>query len=186
LDRLGRNVSKLLEKIRLHQQAKPAAEKRAEEQATAARLHNELQEIETRIREMNRTESRLLALIEEQYVRHDLRKKALLDAIRITCRNVFRQAFDIMRPIYNDYRDDHVIMRELTRSSGVLIKHQERIDIYLTPTLHRQASQWARIETFINICMHRIRQRFGVTVRVMHDRTDRQIFAAIARCSSPT
>lgn len=181
IDRLGARIGKLSEKLKLNRGETQKAEQRAEIEAEAAGLQEELNRLEARIREMNRTESRLVALIEEEYVRPDLRKKALIDAVRITCRNVFREAFDVFRPIYDDYRDDHAVLRQLSRSSGILIKHPDRIDIYLTPALHRQPAQWGRIHRFTDICTHRVRRSSGVELRFLLGRTDQQIFAAVAR-----
>lgn len=183
LQRIGAQVQKISGKVGTHHENKRKAEKRAEVEAEKEILSKELSDLEIRIREMNRTESRLLALIEEKYVRPDLRKKALLDAIRITCRNVFRQAFEVFRPIYADYRDDHAVLRQLSRASGILVKHPDRIDIYLTPALHRQPAQWERIRSFLGIGTHRIRKRFGVHVRFLLGKTDQQIFHAIARAA---
>ena len=61
----------------------------------------------------------LEALIEEQYRRLDARRKAFMDAIRLSCRNIFFCLLDIFRPMDNNYRDDHVVLRELTRSMGL-------------------------------------------------------------------
>lgn len=181
VQRLGAQLQRISEKVGIHHKSRREAEKRAEVEAEKKILCKKLSGLEVSIREMNRTESRLLALIEEKYVRPDLRKKALLDAIRISCRNVFRQAFEVFRPIYGDYRDDHAVLRQLTRASGILIKHHDRIDIYLTPALHRQPAQWERIRAFLDIGTHRIRKRLGVHARFILGKTDQQIFHAVAR-----
>jgi hypothetical protein len=108
-------------------------------------------------------------------------RKALLDAVRITCRNVFRHALNTFRPIYDNYRDDHEVLRALTRSSGVIIRAPGSIDIHLTPALHRQPEQWKQIAALTGICSQRIRNRTGVKVRFPIAQSDDQIFDAIER-----
>ncbi len=55
-----------------------------------------------------REESRLNALIDEQYVRLDTRRKVFMDSIHIGSRNIFYQLIREFRPLYNNYRDDHL------------------------------------------------------------------------------
>lgn len=174
-------TNELTEKSRLNKKDKKSVEKRVEQENEAAQIRQELMQLEANIAQMNRKESRLLALVEEKYVRHDMRKKALLDAIRIVCRNIFRAALDIFRPLYNNYRDDHAVLRQLSRSSGVIIRYPERIDLFLTPALHRQPAQWAIIKKFFDICAHRIKQRFDKPIRIFADKTSQEIFAAVER-----
>jgi len=171
----------LTRKLGLHRKDEKKVEKRIVQEAQSAQIRQELNQLEAAIAQMNRTESRLLALVEEKYVRHDMRKKALLDAIRISCRNVFWAALDIFRPLYDNYRDDHAVLRQLSLSSGVIIRYPERIDFFLTPALHRQPAQWTVIKKFIDICAHRIQEHFNKTVRIFPDKTSQEIFAAVER-----
>lgn len=184
LGTLSKHIANLTQKLARIRKDRSAAEKRAGVEARIAALQEELAEAEQRLSLINRTTSRLLLLIEEQYVRPNFRKKAMLDAIRITCRNVFRQPFDIFRPIYDNRRDDHEVLRQLSRSAGVVVRHRDRVDIYLIPALHRQPAQWKRIQAFVDICEHRIRQAFGVKVRFLLNKTDKQIFTAIMRAQA--
>jgi len=88
-----------------------------------------------RMAESVREESRLQALIEEKYLRHDTRPKAFMDATRISCRNIFFKLAMEFRPLYNNYRDDHFIVRELTRASGIIDKRDGIVNILLLPTM---------------------------------------------------
>ncbi len=100
-----------------------------------------------------------------------------------TCRNIFSQPFNIFRPIYNDYRDDHVVFRQLSRSAGIVIKQADHITIYLTPALHRQPRQWEQIRRLKEICTHRIRHTLAVNIHFLTGRSKREIFAAIRYAS---
>jgi len=113
-----------------------------------------------------------------------MRKKALVDAIRITSRNAFRRAFDIFRPLYNNRRDDHVILRALTRSSGVIVPARDRIDVYLTAQLQREPAEWKRIQKFMDICEHRIAERFQFPIRIFVRKSSAEILCAANRASS--
>ena len=64
-----------------------------------------------------------------------MRRKAFMDAIRLSSRNIFYCLMDIFRPLYNNYRDDHVILRELTRSLGIIEKREVVINIQLLPAM---------------------------------------------------
>ena len=110
-----------------------------------------------------------------------MRKKALVDAIRITCRNIFWRAFDIFRPLYNNRRDDHVILRAITRSSGVIVPFQGRIDVYLTAQLQREPAEWQRIQKFPEICQHHIAGHFPLPIRILVRKSSAQILYAANR-----
>ncbi|MBA7698563.1 hypothetical protein ES703_107241 [subsurface metagenome] len=45
---------------------------------------------------------------------------------------------DIFRPLYNNYRDDHVILRALTRSLGIIEKRDGVVNIQLLPAMEFQ------------------------------------------------
>ena len=67
-----------------------------------------------------RDDSRLRLLIQAGFQRPDLRPKAVMDCIKITARNLFIRLLELFRQHYDNRRDDHVILRQLTRSPGVL------------------------------------------------------------------
>ena len=116
-----------------------------------------MEEVEKRIMETVAEESRVQALIDDQYVRLEMRGKAYMDAIRMSCRNIFYSLMEIFRPMYNNYRDDHVILRELTRSMGIIQKRDGMIDCQLLlaiefqPGVRRLVSEFLeRISEYIN------------------------------------
>ncbi len=52
---------------------------------------------------MQKTESRLERLIEEQMVRLDMDKKRLMDNFRVIASNVFYAALGLFKKAYNNY-----------------------------------------------------------------------------------
>lgn len=69
-------------------------------------------------------------------VRLDTGNKTLMDAIKITARNLFYRAFAPFKAAYNNYRDDHDYFRELTQSAGVLRWTGAEIEVQLVPTVN--------------------------------------------------
>ena len=106
--------------------------------AKISKLTGILEKVKQDLLETKEKVSRLAQLEKEGYHRLDTRRKAFYDAIRISCRNIFFTLLGDFRPRYNNYRDDHVLLRELTRSTGVLIKRKNCLDIYLKPAMHFQ------------------------------------------------
>ncbi len=67
-----------------------------------------------------RESSRLEGLIKGAYQRPDIRKKAMMDALRVIAHNIFRNMMGVFRPIYGNYRNEHVMLRMLTRTDGFM------------------------------------------------------------------
>ena len=181
LARISRKVHQLTAKFRLNGEQRLAAEERQAEEAQRRRLHQQIDQVNAQLAQVARTESRLLMLIEEQYVRPNMDRKALVDAVRITARNVFCRALKEFRPYYDNYRDDHVVLRALTHAVGIVVPHPSRIDVYLLPRLDREPEEWDRITTFLQDREERIKQRFGTRVRFLLGRSDEQMFSAVNR-----
>ena len=47
-------------------------------------------------------------------------KKHLMDVIKITSRNLFYQALEPFKKLYDNFRDDHVWYRHLTKTPGFI------------------------------------------------------------------
>jgi len=122
--------------------------------------HRTVEAAGNRMAESVREESRLQALIDEQYVRLDTRRKAFMDAIRISCRNIFCKLAMEFRPLYNNYRDDHFIVRELTRSSGIIHKRDGIAHVLLMPTMQFQPATRDIVQTFLAQMSQRINDHF--------------------------
>ena len=107
-----------------------------ERQQQIEALSRELAELEVRAQTVQKTESRLERLIEEQMVRLDPDKKRLMDNFRVIARNVFYAALGPFKKAYNNYRDDHDQFRQLTQCSGVLEVAAEQIVVHLMPRVN--------------------------------------------------
>ncbi len=59
-------------------------------------------------------------LAENNMKKLDTSQKQFMDIIKITAHNMFLLAFKPFKEKYNNYRDDHLIFREITRSSGIV------------------------------------------------------------------
>jgi len=125
------------------------------------KLTETLDQVEQKLLETKEKVSRLELLEKEGYKRLDTRRKAFYDAIRISCRNIFFTLLGDFRPRYNNYRDDHVLLRELTRSPGVLVKRKTTIEIYLKPAMHYQPKTKKVVKEFLQKITDDINQHFG-------------------------
>jgi hypothetical protein len=184
MERIGAQVRRIKELFRRHEEEQEQACKRQQLEQERDRLREQIQQVQVQLQTLSRTESRLLMVIEEEYVRPEMTRKSLVDAVRITSRNVFCEALREFRPYYGNLRDDHQILRALTRSSGMIIPSGNRIDVYLLPCLERQPHQWARIDRFLAASERRIAARWGIQVRFITQTTDAKIFRAIERARS--
>ena len=146
--------------------------KRAEKNAELDRLIDdqtrEVENAEKRMAESAREESRLQALIDEQYLRLDTRRKAFMDAIRISCRNIFCKLAMEFRPLYNNYRDDHFIVRELTRSSGIIHARNGSAHVLLMPAMEFQPATQQIVQTFLARVSQQINDHFGSRSMPIH------------------
>lgn len=76
-------------------------------------------------------QSRLQLLIDENYALLDTRAKSMLDALRIVAANLFACCVEQFRPLYGNYRNDHVMLRQLTRSGGFIHREGEVLHVRL-------------------------------------------------------
>ena len=101
------------------------------------------QEIETLTKQLNAVEdemaqtekevSRLDSLIEDDFHKLNTLKKSLMDGIKIMARNQFYLLFQPFKDAYDNYRDDHVLFRHLTRSAGLVRETDNGVDVLLLP-----------------------------------------------------
>lgn len=82
---------------------------------------------------MEKEVSRIDQLIEQDMVRMDLSNKTLMDAIKISARNLFYRLFAPFKTAYDNYRDDHGYYRQLTQCDGVLRWTGREIEVHLVP-----------------------------------------------------
>jgi len=120
-----------------------------------------IEKAQQRMADSVREESRLQALIDEQYLRLDTRRKAFMDAVRISCRNIFCKLAAEFRPLYNNYRDDHFIVRELTRCSGIIHKRNGIAQVLLMPTMQFQPATKQIVQDFLARISRQINAHFN-------------------------
>ncbi|MCP4599578.1 MAG: hypothetical protein GY847_03395 [Proteobacteria bacterium] len=93
-------------------------------------------ELSDQIEQSEQTESRLEKLITEKYRRLDNSSKEVMDALKLIARNGFYKLLEPFKQAYNNYRDDHVIFRNLTRAHGLLIEEGNEVHAVVYPTAH--------------------------------------------------
>ncbi|MGH9603425.1 MAG: hypothetical protein ACRD24_13670 [Terriglobales bacterium] len=99
--------------------------------------------------------SRVEQLIAQDMVRLDTGSKRLMDAVKITARNLFYQAIAPFKKAYNNYRDDHDYFRQLTLTAGVLRWTGQEIEVHLVPHLNYPP----QLRTIIRELMRSLNQR---------------------------
>lgn len=179
LERIKEKSHKALEKflLKLEKEKEAGKGKLQELEVNIREKTVELENFEESLMETVREESRLKALIEEQYFRLDMRRKAFMDAIRLSSRNIFYCLMDIFRPLYNNYRDDHLILRELTRSLGIIEKRDGVINIQLLPAMEFQPKVKQIVSDFLEQMSYRINRYFAgrylpVRIQLLGDQSE--------------
>jgi len=155
LDRLTQTVSDTATRLLGNRKAQIHAREAADIEANIRETEGRIERIETRLKEIPRKESRIQALIEQQYVRLRMRSKPVADAVRITCRNVFCRPLNIFRPIFDNLRTDHAVLRSVTRAPGLISATPEQIDVHLLPSITIEPAERERIRQFLDVCEHR-------------------------------
>jgi len=77
---------------------------------------------------------RIEYLISQEYDRLNFAPKALMDAIRLLAHNIHRHLHDEFRPLYDNYRNDHRILRELIQSPAFLEETPDDYIVTLIPS----------------------------------------------------
>jgi hypothetical protein len=112
------------------------ARKRIELEQHIDELSVRIDALDDQLRHTPHTESRLERLIEQGSARLHTTRKAFFDAVRITCCNIFLAAVDVLRGFYDNRRDDHVLLRALSRAPGFLTYRGGTLHIRLMPELN--------------------------------------------------
>ncbi len=106
------------------------------------------QELEEKIKNMTKTKkqlkerkkekkekmSKLELFIEQDFEKLQTKNKLLMDYLKILARNIFYLTLAPFKEEYDNYRDDHVIFRNLTNASGMIITKNQHLEILLYPT----------------------------------------------------
>jgi hypothetical protein len=94
-------------------------------------VHETILQHQVRKEGLQKEVSRIEQLVEQGMVRMDSANKTLMDALKITARNLFYQALAPFKAAYDNYRDDHDYFRELTQCGGVLSWSAGQIQVHL-------------------------------------------------------
>lgn len=116
------------------------------------------EKLKLQICDVIRKGSRLNLLIKQNYRTLDTRKKMYMDALRIIAANQFRLLIDEFRPEYKNFRDDHFILRMLTRSDGIIVKHQNQYKLKL----------WiaGSTQNYIQKAIHRLFDKISLKIKM--------------------
>ena len=82
--------------------------------------------------------SKIDELIELGYNKLDTSTKDFMDAIKMLARNMFYLSFQPFKERYDNYRDDHVLFRHLTRSPGTISTTANGIKVKISPQMEYQ------------------------------------------------
>jgi hypothetical protein len=99
-------------------------------------LHQQILQNDREKAAMEKEVSRIDQLIQQDMVRMDLTNKTLMDAIKISARNLFYRLFAPFKTAYDNYRDDHGHYRALTQCDGVLRWTGSEIEVHLVPQVN--------------------------------------------------
>ncbi len=73
-----------------------------------------------------------------------------MDCVKIVTRNIFYKLLSSFRPLYDNFRDDHVVLRNLTRASGCVCFAENVVEAVLCPTMLYQPKVRKVLEEFLN------------------------------------
>jgi hypothetical protein len=103
-----------------------------------------------KMEETDREASRLDTLIQNQYRKLNTDSKKLYDALKLIARNAFYQALVPFKESYDNYRDDHVLFRNLTRAPGLLTQTGSEQKAILYPTAPHPPARRKLIEELLH------------------------------------
>lgn len=121
-----------------HRDCRHLERRQRQNRTTRHRLHRHIADTEARLEPLEaslctaiRTQSRLQLLIDGDYQLLDTRRKSFFDALRVTASNLFRNLHERYRAIADNFRDDHDLLRLLTRTSGTLEQSADTVTVTL-------------------------------------------------------
>ncbi len=120
----GRLAKARAELARARKKIAGLTEKAEEQERQADRLREEL---ESTLRDASRLET----LLQQNYQLLDIKAKATFDALRIAAANMFASLVANFRPVYKNYRNDHAMLRMITRADGFIHAEAETVHLKL-------------------------------------------------------
>jgi len=121
-----------------------------------AQLLNNISVTEKLKKESKEKISKHELLIQKNKKYLDTEKKYYLDAVKIIARNIFYKLVEIFRPIYDNYRDDHKLIRELTQASGIIKKENDSYICKIDTSRNYDKKQMNAINLFADIISNKI------------------------------
>jgi hypothetical protein len=115
------------------------------------RLCAELEQLEQLRRSTGKYVSKIEELINNDYQKLDTDVKSFMDAIKIMARNIFYLSFEPFKQKYDNYRDDHVVFRHLTRCGGFIEKTCDKINVKLLPEMEYSPKLKTNIENILEL-----------------------------------
>ncbi len=127
----------------------------------------QLNQLEEKIEQTEIEVSRLNRLSEEGFQKLDSSKKAVMDSVKILARNMFYKQLLPFKEAYDNFRDDHMLFRHLTRAPGLIRETDNSIEITLIP----QACFPPKVITIINSIL----ETFNGTEQLIPDGKQRKL-----------
>jgi len=102
-----------------------------------------------RISEAKQDISRLDLLTKEGCRCLNVSQKRVMDALKLIARNAFYKELQPFKEKYDNYRDDHVLFRNLTHANGIMISNDNMVEVQLFPTAHYTPSLRNIVESLL-------------------------------------
>ena len=116
-----------------------------------AEADKRLQSVQTQFDKTQKEVSKLETLIDHQFCRLNTANKQVMDALKLIARNAFYKQLAPFKKLYNNFRDDHVLFRNLTRAHGLLVtKTDGTIEVQLFPTAHHSPALRKIVESVLD------------------------------------
>ena len=133
LELLRRQQQEQLSRLLLneHLGRRSSAKRRERIRACTAQLH----ELAEKIGKVQKESSRLQSVIQDGYARLNTEAKTLMDALKILARNIYRCLLLRFRPLYDNLRDDHVILRNLIVAPAFIKIDAPEVRVQLHPSM---------------------------------------------------
>jgi hypothetical protein len=122
----------------------------AKDMARIGALKDELKEIAESMRWTEKKCRKEDKLVEEGAQKLNTVPKQYMDIVKITARNIFFKLFGSFRPTYNNFRNDHAILRELTRAPGFVFCKDGKTMVFLHPALTIQPKVREKLQLFLD------------------------------------
>ena len=126
-----------------------------------------------KMKQTDREASRLDTLIQSQYRKLNTGSKKVYDALKLIARNAFYIELAPFKKSYDNYRDDHVIFRNLTHAPGLLTQTGTELKATLHPTAPHPPARRKLIEELF--------ERINQTGMILPDGSGRLILLELGK-----